>query len=70
MVAEYGDDLDPSLRLQLAIALIGKGRRLESLDRWAESIEVYGEVVARFGEDTDPGIRQVVEIAHRGLRSQ
>ena len=49
------------------MALVNKGVRLGALERSEEAVAVYGEVVARYGDATEPALRERVAIARTAL---
>jgi hypothetical protein len=53
----------------VARALVSKGVVLGQLKRHEEEITVYDEVVRRFGEATEPGLREQVRRARANKQS-
>lgn len=62
---EHGRD-DTTMRRLAASALVSKGTSLGVLNRHEEAIEIYDEVLKRFHDDPEPGVRQ--ELAKALLR--
>ena len=56
----YGKDTDPSVREQVASALVNQGAVFGKLGRSEEEIGIYEMVNERYGEETDPGVREEV----------
>ena len=82
IVARIGDASDAALRTEVATAaddrgcvierdldqgLINKGVALGELDRPEEELAVYGDLVARFDDATEPILREAVTIARTAL---
>nr|MBA3441711.1 SIR2 family protein [Pyrinomonadaceae bacterium] len=61
---------EPSLREMVAKALVSKGYRLGVLNRNEEAVAAYDEVVKRFGEATEAGLREQVAWALNGIGFQ
>ena len=70
LIAQHGGSVNPTLREQVARALVSKGIRLGALDHSEQAVEVYNEVDARFGAATEPALREQVARAlfNKGFR--
>ena len=66
LARRFGEDTDPALREQVAMALVNKGIRLWHLDRRTDQIAVCDEIVARYGEESEPGMSEKVARALLG----
>jgi hypothetical protein len=60
----------PALREQVARALVNKGITLGTLNRSADAIAAYDDVVARFGDAAEPALREQVAgaLVNKGIR--
>jgi hypothetical protein len=63
----FAGSIDPDRRYWLAAALLNKAMTLGALDRSAEEIAIYDDVLARFGTATELPLRELVAKA-RALR--
>jgi hypothetical protein len=59
-VGRFGDSVDPSIRVMVAVALGASVEQLVRGTRYGEAIEAADELDARFLEDATPAIRQHV----------
>ena len=51
MLERFAEATEPEVSEFVAMALYNKGNRLSAMDKPAEAIESYDEVIARFGND-------------------
>ena len=63
--ALYNQDPERTPVTKMAMALLYKGLSLGELKRSEEEIAVYDELIKRFGEATEPGVREQVVTAMR-----
>ena len=56
----YGEDTEPGVRKQVAMAMFNQGIALGEMGRSAEALQVYKQMDERYGKDTDPGVRDEV----------
>jgi hypothetical protein len=63
VLARFGTAPELPLREAVANALVNKGVRLGALDRNAEAIAVYDEVLACFGTAPELPLREAVDAA-------
>ena len=58
VLKRFSEATDPTIRGDVAYALVNKAYDLRRLDRHEEAMAVYGDVLTRFGEMTEPAIRE------------
>jgi len=63
IVCSFGNDEQPELLHQVALALVKKGITLGQLNRSEEAIAVYGDVVRRFGSSENTDLLEQVAMA-------
>jgi tetratricopeptide (TPR) repeat protein len=62
-VTRYGDDPEPTIREQVAKALMYRSTISAAIGLSEQAVETYSEIITRYGNDTEPAIREQVATA-------